>query len=156
MRRLLMMSIFSCVSLSTTAETSDLSLMLSFWSSKSFSSRARRSRSLVFHSKRLPSTASAPMKFMISRRKSSLRFSGISIFSSIVRILVLAGVAVLHALLEGEGLDVVDVVRGQLGDRVLVGADGALDLVLDDLLVLALDHADDLAEALAHLLARDE
>src|SRR5215468_12625566 len=45
--RSLTMSIFSCVSLSTTLETRFLSLMLSFWSSNSFSSSALCSRSLV-------------------------------------------------------------------------------------------------------------
>ncbi len=74
----------------------------------------------------------------------------------LVGLVVLAGVAVLDLLLEGEGLDVVDVVGGELGDGFLVGGDGALDLVLDDVLVLDLDEADALGVALALLFAADE
>ena len=44
---LLTMSIFSCVALSTTLDTRLVSLIVSFWSSNSFSSRAFCSRSLV-------------------------------------------------------------------------------------------------------------
>ena len=40
-------SIFSCVALSTTLDTRLVSLIVSFWSSNSFSSRAFCSRSLV-------------------------------------------------------------------------------------------------------------
>jgi hypothetical protein len=83
---------------------------------------------------------------MISRRKSSLRLSEMSIFSSIahqplVRLLVLAGVLVLDLLTLRVGLHVVDVVGAQALERVLVGRDGALDLVLHDVLVLLLHHA---------------
>src|SRR6218665_2521137 len=75
---------------------------------------------------------------------------------ALVRLLVEAGVLVLDLLLLGVGLDVVDVVAAQLADGVLVGADGALDLVLDDVLVLLLHAGEHLAEALARVVAVDE
>ena len=75
---------------------------------------------------------------------------------ALIGLLVLPGVAVLHLLAQRERLQVVDVVGGELLHRVLVGADGALDLVLHDVLVLALHEADDLGEALPLLVVRDE
>src|SRR6478752_3382832 len=66
-----------------------------------------------------------------------------------IGLFVLAGVAVLDLFFERVGLDVVDVVGGKLADRVFVGADRALHLVLHDLFVLAFDHADQVAVALA-------
>ena len=54
----------------------------------------------------------------------------------LVRLLVVAGVPVADLLPLGVGLDVVDVVGAQPRQRVLVGGDGPLHLVLDDVLVL--------------------
>jgi hypothetical protein len=51
-------------------------------------------------------------------------------------------------LLLGVGADVLDVVGAEALDRVLVGADRPLDLALDDVLVLLLDDAEQLAVAL--------
>ena len=75
---------------------------------------------------------------------------------ALVRLLVLAGVLVLHLLLLRVGLDVVDVVAAQLRDRFLVGGDRALDLVLHDVFVLVLHDAEQLAEALALLFDCDQ
>src|SRR5258707_630830 len=54
----------------------------------------------------------------------------------LVGVVFLSGELVPHLLVEGVGLDVVHVVATQAGDRLLVGADRLLDLVLDDVLVL--------------------
>jgi hypothetical protein len=98
---------------------------------------------------------------MISWRKSSLRDSGMSIFSSIahqplVRLLVLAGVFVADLLVLGVGLDVFDVVRAQPLDRVLVGADRPLHLALENVLVFLFDHAEQIPVAFLRLLVIDQ
>src|SRR5207245_3805440 len=74
----------------------------------------------------------------------------------LVGVLLLAGELVADLLPEGVGLDVVHVVPAQAGDRLLVGGDPLLDLVLHDVLVLLLDLRQELALALAHFLAGDE
>ena len=82
---------------------------------------------------------------MISRRKSSLRLSGMSIFSSIDRISrssgssSSAGVPVAHLLALRVRLHVVDVVGAEALEGVLVGRDGPLHFVLDDVLVFLAD-----------------
>ena len=45
----------------------------------------------------------------------------------LIGLIVLAGVAVFHLLFERVGLDVVDVIAGQLVDGFFVGADGRPD-----------------------------
>jgi hypothetical protein len=74
----------------------------------------------------------------------------------LVRLLVLAGVAVAHLLALGVGLDVVDVVAAEPLDRLLVGGDRALHLVLDDLGVLLAHDRQQVAVALAVVLGRDQ
>src|SRR5574341_1461550 len=70
--------------------------------------------------------------------------------------LVLPGVRVAHLLLLRVRLDIVNVIRGQALDRGLVGGDGALDFVLDELVVLGACHGEQFPEALALVLAGDE
>ncbi len=74
----------------------------------------------------------------------------------LVGLFILAGVRVPDLLLLGVRLDVVHVVPAQAGDRGLVGGDGALHLVLDDVLVFAPHVVQKLAEPLALLLAGDQ
>src|SRR5262245_19703153 len=74
----------------------------------------------------------------------------------LVGVVLLPRELVPHLLVEGVGLDVVHVVAAKAGDRLLVRADRLLDLVLHDVLVLLLHHREELAVALAGLLAGDE
>src|SRR5262245_2105732 len=74
----------------------------------------------------------------------------------LVGLLVAARVAVADLLLLRVGLHVVDVVAAQALDRLLVGRDRPLDLVLDDVLVLLPDEREEVAVALARLLGRDQ
>src|SRR5512138_2901645 len=74
----------------------------------------------------------------------------------LVRLLVLARVLVPDLLALRVRLDVVDVVRAELRDRVLVRRDRALDLVLHRVLVLALHVGEEIPEPLPLLLGADE
>src|ERR671933_1330405 len=75
---------------------------------------------------------------------------------SLVRLLVLAGVAVTDTLALRIRLDIVDIVAAQTADSVFVGGDRPLHLVLNDLGVLVLDDADQVFEVLAIFLVADQ
>jgi len=86
------------------------------------------------------------------RRKSSLRLSGISIFSSMERISfsfasLLRRCTCLHFLLLRVCLDIVDVIGTESLDSFLVGADRPLHLVLRGLSILFLDDGHQFLEA---------
>ena len=72
------------------------------------------------------------------------------------KLLVLAGVRVPDLLFLRVRLDAVDVVRAEPLQRLFVGGDRPLHLVLHDVLVLFLHHAEQLAVVLQLLLAGDE
>ncbi len=75
---------------------------------------------------------------------------------ALVGFLGLAGVLVLDLLALGVGLDVVDVVVAEAGEGVLVGGDGALDLVFHDVLVFFLDDGQEVFVVLLDLVVVDE
>ncbi len=74
----------------------------------------------------------------------------------LIRLFVLAGEGVLHLLLLRVGLDVVDVVAAKSLEGVFIGGNGALHFQFDDVLVLFLHHAQQIAVFLLHLLVVDE
>jgi hypothetical protein len=118
--------------------------MLSFWSSKSLSSRAlvqplvgSRRELLALDGQGADVVHDLPAEVVLAVL-GDVDLLLDRAHEPLVRLLVFAGVGVLHLLLLGVGLDVVDVVGAEARDGLLVRADRALDLVLDDVLVLRL------------------
>ena len=162
MRRPLTTSIFSCVVSSTTLETKLVSLKESFWSSNSLSSSAL-CRSLVglvvevlaFDRQSTDVVHDLAAEIVFARLGyPDLLLDGTH--EPLVRLFVLPGVLVADLLLLCVGLDVVDVIGAELGNGVLIGNDGPLHLVLDDVLVLLLHHRQKLPVTFLLLLGVNE